>query len=202
MPQVSRSAILALTALLTACAATQQSDCLCSRADKAAAGKELTAQRRILAEGYSIMHRDATTISAVRALLYVKKESDEFDKIVTEVSEYGGQLKKDLERLSKEYPAVRLDLDPLPEMEKRKRFQTGVDRFFEIAPITGKSGPAWERTLLISLANGLNQERHLAEEMAKEEPNAQLKKFLTDTDATLTAYWKRADALLERRYFK
>jgi hypothetical protein len=200
----TQSLIVATTILLSSCAAFAP-DCPCSSGKKADDNRSKTHmgdQRLILAEGYSIMHKDATTIGAVRTLLYVKKESDEFHKIVTEVSDYGSHLKEELERLSKDYPAVRVDLDPLPEMEKRKRFSTGLDRFFEIAPLTGKKGAEFERTLLISLANGLNQERHLAEAMAKEEPNEQLKKFLTDTDATLTAYWKRADALLERRYFK
>ncbi len=204
MTHTTRFLILAVTALLTSCAALTP-DCPCSsgkKADDNRSKTHLPDQRLILAEGYSIMHKDAKTIGSVRALLYVKKESDAFDKIVTEVSEYGSHLKDELERLSKEYPAVQIDLDPLPEMEKRKRFATGLDRLFELAPITGKKGAEFERILLISLTNGLNQERHLAEEMAKEEPNAQLKKFLVDQQETMDKFWKRGEALLEKRYFK
>ncbi len=51
--------------------------------------------------------------------LYVKAESEAVDEAVTAVAEVGGQLKKDLERIAKDYPGVRIDLDPLPELEKR-----------------------------------------------------------------------------------
>jgi hypothetical protein len=184
--------ILALLAALfvTACA------CDCRKPD------ELGETRRVLAEGYSMLNKDSFTISSVRGLLYVKQESDDFDRYVTAVSEYGSQLHDDLQRLSKEYPAVRTDLDPLPVLEKRKRLATGWDKFKDVAPVTGKSGRAWERTLLISLVNGLNQERHLAEEMAKIEPNAQLQKWLREQEAAMTKFWEQGEALLEKRYYK
>jgi hypothetical protein len=195
----------ALAASLVSCAAFAP-DCPCSSGQKADVGHsrapDLSQQRLILAEGYSMLHKDAFTISSVRGLLLVKQESDEFNKVVSEVAEYGGKLKEELERLAKAYPGVRIDLDPLPEMEKRKRFATGWDKFKDVAPVTGKSGKEWERILLISLTNGLNQERHLAEEMAKEEPNEQLKKFLLEQEAAMTKLWERGEALLERRYYK
>src|ERR1041384_2320802 len=185
-----RFLILAMVLAATACA----TDCK--------KPGNLSEQRRVLAEGYSMLHKDAFTLSAVRGLLYVKEESDAFDDYVTGVSKYGGELHDELERLAKDYPGVRVDLDPLPEMEKRKRLATGWDRFKEVAPVTGEKGRTWERTLLISLVNGLNQERHLCEEMAKEEPNAQLKKFMSDQQAALTRLWARGERLLEKRYYK
>ena len=191
---------IALATALGACAsAAPTPPAVCE--DHASAPR-LDAQRLMLAEGYSMLHKDAHTIGSVRLLLMVKKDSDDFDHTVTAITDYGQKLEKDLERIGKDYPGVRIDLDPLPEMEKRKRLATGFDRFFEIAPVTGKKGPAFERTLLISLAGGLNQERHLAEVMAKEEPDASLKKFLLDTQAAMDALYDRAQALLERKYFK
>ena len=187
---MTRFLILAATLAMVSCATD------CKKPDN------LNEQRRVLAEGYSMLHHDTFTLSTVRGLLYVKEESDDFDKYVTAVSEYGGKLHGELEKLAKEYPAVRVDLDPLPEMEKRKRVATGWDKFKQIAPITGEKGRTWERTLLISLVNGMNQERHLCEEMAKEEPNAQLKRFMAEQQDAMTKYWERGEALLEKRYYK
>jgi hypothetical protein len=199
-----RLPVLSLTLALASCASWLSPECDCPRPEKPGekSAGSTSDQRRMLNEGYSMLHKDAFTISSVRGLLYVKRESDEFDRYVTDVGEYGARLKDDLERLAKAFPAVRIDLQPLPEMERRKRLATGWDKFKDIAPVTGKSGKEWERTLLISLVNGLNQERHLCEEMGKEEPNAQLKKFLVEQQGAMTKLWERGEALLERRYYK
>jgi len=200
---IARALMVAASISIASCASLSKPDCDCPRDKKVASeAPGLSDQRKILAEGYSMLHKDAFTISAVRGLLYVKEESDEFDAYVTAVSKYGSDLHDELERLAKDYPGVRIDLQPLPEMEVRKRLATGWDRFKEVAPVTGKKGAAWERTVLISLVNGLNQERHLCEEMAKEEPNAQLKKFMTEQQEAMTKFWERGERLLEKRYYK
>lgn len=158
-------------------------------------------QRVMLNEGYSILRHDARTISAVRLLLYVKVESDEFEKVVLEAADFGSQLKKDLDELPHEFPAVEVDLEPLPVMERRKRLATGFDKFKDIAPFSGLEGMAWERVLLISLTNGINQERHLVSEMAEEEPAPGLKKFLNQTRTRMDQVYEHSMALLERKYF-
>src|SRR4029077_18471454 len=124
-------------------------------------------------------------------ILYVKVESEAMHKMVTEVAEFGGQVKKDLERIAKDYPGVRIDLDPLPEMEKRKRAAISKDRAKYFAPVVGPGGREYERAVLICSANGLNHERPLCEVMAESEPDAGLKKFLLDSG-------KRYDDLYER----
>lgn len=172
---------------------------LCAQAETT---RESAEQRRILNEGYSMLYKDARTIGAVKYLLWVKIESDEFDLLITEVTDFGNKLHDDLGKLATQYPALRLDLDPLPVMEKRKRLATGFDKFYDIAPLTGKSGHQFERVLLNSLTNGLNQERHLADELAKEEPDPGLKKFMQQTKSRMDALYKSAEFLLERKYFK
>src|SRR6187402_2128755 len=102
-------------------------------------------------------------------------------KVVTSVADMGDELKKDLERIAKDYPGVRIDLDPLPELEKRKRKAVGMTRAKEFAPVVGKGGREYERTVLMSFANGLNHERHLCRVMAEAETDAGLRKFLVDT---------------------
>jgi hypothetical protein len=163
---------------------------------------ELSRQRLILSEGYSMLYKDASNVGLAELLLYVKVESEEFDKLVTAISEFGGGLKKDLESIARDYPGVRIDLDPLPEMETRKRFDIGKDRAIYFAPIFGHGGREYERTMLIGFSNALNHERHLCKVMAAEEPDASLKKFLLETEQQFGGLYDRTMDLLEREHFK
>jgi hypothetical protein len=170
-------------------------------ADRARA-PDLSKQRLMLSEGYSMLYKDASKFDLSELILYVKAESEAMDKVVTAVAEVGGQLKKDLERIAKDYPGVRIDLDPLPEMEKRKRAAISKDRARYFAPIIGKGGREYERTVLIGYANGINHERHLCQVMAEAEPDAGLKKFLLDAEKRYDELYDRVTALLEKDYFK
>ena len=162
----------------------------------------LSEQRLILSEGYSMLYKDASNLDLAELILYAKVEAESVDKIVTAVAEVGGQLKKDLERIAKDYPGVRIDLDPLPEMEKRKRAAIRKDRARYFAPVIGHGGREYERTVLIGYANGINHERHLCKVMAEAEPDASLKKFLLDAEKRYDGLYDRVTALLDKEYFK
>jgi len=184
------------TGLTAGCAhVAEPSDKTATKAPK------LSKERQVLAEGYSMLYQDARKLDASDLILLVKAESDSMKKLVSSVSEMGEKLTKDLERVAKDYPGVRIDLDPLPEMEKRKRTAVGVTRAKEFAPVVGKGGREYERTVLLSFANGLNHERHLCKVMAEAEPDATLKKFLLDTETKYDALYKAAMTLLEKEYF-
>ena len=163
---------------------------------------DLSKQRLMLSEGYSMLYKDASNLDIAELILYVKVESEAMDKVVAAVAEVGGQLKKDLERIAKDYPGVRIDLDPLPEMEKRKRAAISKDRAKYFAPIVGHGGREYERTVLLGYANGINHERHLCRVMAEAEPDAGLKKFLLDAEKRYDGLYDRVTALLEKEYFK
>jgi hypothetical protein len=163
---------------------------------------DLSKQRLMLSEGYSMLYKDAGNLDLADLILYVKVESDAVHKVVTDAAEVGGQLKKDLERIAKDYPGVRIDLDPLPEMEKRKRAAISKDRARYFAPVIGHGGREYERTVLIGYSNGINHERHLCQVMAEAEPDAGLKKFLLDTEKRYDGLYDRVNALLEKEYFK
>jgi len=169
---------------------------------EAAKAPDLGKQRLMLSEGYSMLYKDATNLDASDLILYVKVESDAMDKVVSAVADFGNQLKKDLERIAKDYPGVRIDLDPLPEMEKRKRAAISKDRAKYFAPVVGHGGREYERTVLIGYANGINHERHLCQVMAAAEPDAGLKKFLLDTEKHYDGLYDRVTGLLEKEYFK
>lgn len=161
-----------------------------------------SAQRAMLSEGYSLLHSDAAKLDSLELALYVKAESQEFNEFITAVSIYGDELKHDLERIARDYPGVRIDLDPLPEMEKRKRFAIGKQRMIEFAPLGGRSRLDYERTMLISLSNALNHESHLCEVMAADEPDAGLKAILLACEKRYAELYQGAMGLLVREHFR
>jgi hypothetical protein len=163
---------------------------------------ELSKDRLMLSEGYSMLHRDSGNLDLAKLILVVKAESESFEKIVKAAAEFGDQLNKDLEKIAKDYPGVRIDLDPLPEMEKRKRSALSKDRAKYFAPVVGHGGREYERTVLISYANGFNHERHLCQVMAEAETDAGLKKFLLATEKRYSDLYERANALLEKEHYK
>jgi hypothetical protein len=174
--------------------------------DKAAADRDqasaLGAQRLMLNQGYSLLYTDASNIGLVDLVLYVKSDPKKFDKIITEISTYGSELKKHLERIARDYPAVRLDLKPLPEMEMRKRSAITRERERYFAPVIGHGGREYERTMLIAMSNGLNHERHLCQVMAAEEPEPGLKYFLLESEHRYDALYALVTNELNREYFK
>jgi hypothetical protein len=165
-------------------------------------GKALGAQRQMLSEGYSLLYGDASKIDLVELVLYVKTDSKAFDAIITAISEYGEQMKGELERIARDYPGVRIDLKPLPEMEVRKRSAIGKDRMIEFAPLSGRSRQEYERTMLISMSNALNHESHLCRAMAEEEPDPGLKKFLLHSEQRYGELYTQTLSLLNREYFR
>ncbi len=199
---------LMLACLATGCAALGTSPkcppCVTGAKAEAEGEKapDLSKQRRVLSEGYSMLYSDASNLDLVGLILYVKTESDDVDEIVTSIAKFGGELKNDLERIAKDYPGVRIDLDPLPEMEKRKRLALAKDRARYFAPGIGHGGREYERTVLIAFSNGINHERHLCQVMAEEEPDASLKKFLLDTKKRYDGLYDRTVVLLDKEYFK
>ena len=161
-----------------------------------------SAQRLMLNQGYSMLYKDASRIAFAKLVLYIKVETDAVNKIVTAISDYNGELEQNLERIAKDYPAVRIDLDPLPEMEKRKRSDVNRERALSFAPVVGRTGGDFERTLLLSMSAILSQESHLCSVMAEEEPDPGLKKFLLDSKQRFDGLYDRVVALLNRDYFK
>lgn len=167
-------------------------------ADKVSA---VDAQRLMLNQGYSMLYKDVSRVEFAKLILYIKVESQAVNALVTAISDYGGALEQDLERIARDYPAVRIDLDPLPEMEKRKRSGVNLERALSFAPVVGRTGRDFDRTILLSLSAVLSQERHLCKVLAAEEPDPGLKKVMLDAQQRFDALYDRVVALLDRDYF-
>src|SRR5690349_20343886 len=95
---ISRIASLCIAAALAAgCAATGGHE----------KSTDLDKQRLMLSEGYSLLYKDASHLDLSELILYVKVESEALDQVVKAVADVGGDIKKDLERIARDYPGVR-----------------------------------------------------------------------------------------------
>jgi hypothetical protein len=106
-----------------------------------------------------------------------------------------------MQKLSKQYPAMRIDVAPMSEIEGDERKAIGTDLAKDLAPLTGKTGVEFEREALLMFYNALNEQRHLAGVMVGRETDPALRKFLETTKAQLDEHYAKVGALLNRRYF-
>jgi hypothetical protein len=158
--------------------------------------------RHQLSIGYSLLYQESDGISKIKWILLFKDEPDaEMKGITNDLLGYYRQLAETMQRLSKQYPAMRIDLAPMPEIEADTRKAMGEDVAKDIAPLVGKSGVKFEREALLTFYEALNEQRHLTGVMLKMETNPGLKKFLETTQAQLEEYYAKVGALLDRRYF-
>jgi hypothetical protein len=96
---------------------------------------------------------------------------------------------------------MRIDVTPMSEIEADERKAIGEDLAKDLAPITGKSGIAFEREALLMFYDSLNEQRHLTGVMVGLETDPALKKFLETTKAQLDTRYAKVGSLLNRRYF-
>ena len=118
-----------------------------------------------------------------------------------ELMSYYEQLADTLQRLSKQYPAVHLDVETMPHIESETRKAIGTDQAKDMVPIAGKTGIEFEREALSTFYDALNEQRHLTAVMVSLERDPGLKKFLETTHAQLDERYAKVGALLDRRYF-
>ena len=192
-----RSALIGFVAtglLLTLAACSQLSDNSKPAPDK----NEPRAQLSI---GYSMLYQEADGIPKLKWILMFKDKPEEMGRVTNDLVSYYQQLADTMKRLSKQYPAMRIDVAAMSEIEGEERKAIGVDLAKDFAPVTGKTGVAFEREALLMFYNTLNEQRHLTGVMVDLEPDPTLKKFLETTKAQLEGRYAKVGALLNRRYF-
>ena len=158
-------------------------------------------QLRILNEGYSLLYSGASGASNANKVFLVKLENDATEKVIDDASTYLAKFAGQLEQLAKDYPSLRLDLQPLPKIEVEKQSAANIARIKSFAPVTGRTGADFERTLLFTLSGGLNQFRHLARVMAEEERSEQRREFLRTAEARMDELYNAMLKLLSERYY-
>jgi hypothetical protein len=187
-------AVVVASLLLTFAPCSHSSD-----TGKPPAGK--STPRAQLSIGYSLLYQEANGIPKLKWILMFKDKPEEMGRIVNDLVSYYEQLTDTMERLSKQYPAMRIDGPAMSEIQGNARKALGEDLAKDIAPLAGKSGVEFEREALLTFYFALNEQRHLAGVMLDLETEPALRKFLETTKAQLDARYAKVGALLNRRYF-
>ena len=191
---VTRFRFIAAALILTLAAASQSSDARASNSDK-------KTPRAQLSIGYSLLYQEADGIPKLKWIFLFKDKPEEMGRLTSELVSYYQQLADTMQRLSKQYPAMRIDVAATSEIEGEERKAIGADQVKDFAPLAGKTGIDFEREALLMFYDALNEQRHLAGVMVGRETNAELRKFLETTKAQLEARYAKVGALLHRRYF-
>jgi hypothetical protein len=122
-------------------------------------------------------------------------------RLTNDLVSYYQELADTLQRLSKQFPGMRIDVTAMSEIEAEARKAIGTDLAKDFAPLIGKTGVEFEREALLMFYNTLNEQRHLVGVMLERETDPALKKVLETTKAQLEARYTKVGALLNRRYF-
>jgi hypothetical protein len=192
--QSFRTAMAAVTVCLLLTACSHMSD----EKNPAPQTKQTRAQLSI---GYTLLYQEADGIPKLKWLLIFKDKPEEMSRTTDELVTYYRQLAETMEKLSKQYPAMRIDVVAMSSIEADERKAIGEDNAKDFAPLIGKSGMEFEREALLMFHDALNEQRHLVGVMLGLETDPGLRKFLEATKAQLDERYAKVGALLNRRYF-
>jgi hypothetical protein len=159
------------------------------------------APRAQLSIGYSLLYQEADGIPKLQWILMFKDKPEEMGRVTHDLVSYYQQLADTMQRLSKEYPGMHIDVMAMSEIEAAERKAIGTDLAKDFAPLIGKTGVRFEREALLTFYDSLNEQRHLVGVMVGLETEPGLRKFLETTKAQLEERYSKVGALLERRYF-
>src|SRR3954449_5897935 len=112
-----RVAVLGLMLALSACSHFTHSE-------KAEPGQ---GSRNQLAIGYRLLYQEADGIPKLKWLIRFKDKPEEMSKMTDELISYYQQLAQTLEKLSKQFPAVRINVKPMSDIEADTRKAIGTD---------------------------------------------------------------------------
>ncbi len=169
--------------------------------DSDAPRRQSDAPRAQLSIGYSMLYQEADGIPKLKWILMFKDKPEEMGHLTAELMDYYQQLADTMRRLSKQYPAMRIDVAAMSKIEGEERKAIGEDLAMDLAPVVGKTGIDFEREALLMFYDSLNEQRHLTGVMVGLETAPGLKKFLETTKAQLDERYAKVGGLLNRRYF-
>jgi hypothetical protein len=195
MPWQSTLIRCAATALLLAVAACSQ------LSDSTKPPPDKNAPRAQLSIGYSLLYQEADGIPKLKWILMFKDKPEDMGRLTNDLVSYYQQLAETMRKLSRQYPAMRIDVPAMSAIEGDERKAIGEDTAKDFAPVVGKTGIKFEREALLMFYDALNEQRHLTGVMVGLETDPALKKFLETTKAQLDTNYAQVGALLNRRYF-
>src|ERR1700678_1042771 len=156
--QSTLSRFVATALLLTLAACSQLSD-------KSKPAPDKNVPRAQLFIGYSLLYQEADGIPKLKWILMFKDKPEEMGRVTNDLVSYYQQLADTMQSLSKQYPAMRIDVAPMSQIEGEERKAIGEDTAKDFAPLIGKTGVEFEREALLMFYNTLNEQRHLTRVM-------------------------------------
>src|SRR5581483_9552337 len=105
--------------------------------------------RAQLSIGYSLLYQEADGIPKLNWIIKVKDKSEDMGRVTTQLTDYYQKLADSMVTLSKQYPGMRINVEPMSEIEGATRKAIGTDLAKEMAPVIGKSGLEFERAALL-----------------------------------------------------
>ena len=158
--------------------------------------------RAQLNDGYSELYTTADALSGVDRIFYIKLESDAVERVVTDITDYNGQLARRMQTLTNDFPALdinRVTAPPIIQAARETQKKATLKRF---APVVGESGAAFERGLLIRLLGAVDQQHYLAATLAERETVPALAKIMATAADRYAEFYDEIDTLLETRFYR
>jgi hypothetical protein len=121
--------------------------------DTAPPAPHKNAARAQLSIGYSWLYQEAEGIPKLKWILMFKDKPEEMGRVTNDLVSYYEQLAATMQRLSKQYPAMRIDVTTMSEIESDERKAIGADLAKDFAPLIGKTGVEFEREALLTFYN-------------------------------------------------
>lgn len=184
--------VLATLLPLATCAAHQPSRC-----ERNASHPQLA----ILNHGYAMLYNKAQELANIHNMLRVKVQSKDTANVIDAISNYGHTLSKQIKRLVKRYPALSLKHTGLPLVEKKKRSSLTHYYLKKMAPLVGRTGKDFDRTILETQREELNQARFYASAIASVEKNKSRKKLMKGVVRRTAQLYGRLYGLLKSKYY-
>lgn len=165
-------------------------------------GQSQRDRQRELNYEYAKLYGAMNGLRFLDELLLVKFESKETEQLVKQIAAFGARTKSELEDLAKAHPGVSLEDDGRTSLSKESSKRQKRDRMKTFAPLTGVSGPDFERMLLLGQQGVLYQLRFRAEVMAEAETDAKRRAYLRGVQKDVERLYIETVNLLDKRYYK
>ncbi|HEY6923566.1 MAG TPA: hypothetical protein VI653_08865, partial [Steroidobacteraceae bacterium] len=118
---------------------------------------EAHAPRGQLSIGYSLLYQEADGIPKLNWILAFKDKPAQMGRVTHDLVDFYQQLADTMRRLSRQFPAMRIDVTAMSEIEAEERKAIGADLAKDFAPLVGKTGVEFEREALLMFYNTLNE---------------------------------------------
>ena len=146
--------------------------------------------------GYALLDQLMAKQAQVGMLLMIKDETPQVGAIIKAIAQSCGEAHQQLKNFATIDPALKLDIDPLPAIDRRTRDLIEATSRGELL---SQSGSEFELALLLTQVRSMQYGSHLARAIAEVDDNETRKAFLGKLSEELAGHQDAVTALLQRR---